>query len=147
MTTTTTHLWRGVLVDDFPDTVIDGSPAPAILYPDFERRQTGSTRDGQPRYRGPDVLVKHGKVQTGGGTSLFDKDMFFKSKKWTYFYIPAGTQIDPALKITGPDWNDYFGANHYQIEVDKPIPVVAYKGALDNFARAAVLKAYQDARR
>ncbi len=64
-----------------------------------------------------------------------------------FFYIPEGTLIDPRLKLTGPDYNDYFKANHYQIEVEKPLSISAYKGALDNLARAAVMKAYEDARK
>lgn len=55
--------------------------------------------------------------------------------------------IDPNLRITGPDWNEAFAANHYQIEVAKPMFVDAYRGALDNFARAAVRQAYEDARK
>ena len=147
MTTMPTSLWRGVREEEYSEVVVDGEPARGILYPDFERRRIGKTSDGRPKYRELDVIVKDGKVQTGGGTSLFDKDMFFKSKKWRYFYIPEGTEVDPMLKITGPTRNEFFDANHYQIEVDKPIPIAAYKGALENLARAAVKKAYEDARR
>lgn len=147
MKTTPTNLWRGVREEEYPEVIVNGGPASDILYPDFERRQTGTMRDGRPKYREPDVRMKDGMIQPGGGTSLFDKDRFFKSKSWRYFYIPKGTEVDPTLKITGPTWNEFIGANHYQIEVDKPIPVTAYKGALDNLARAAVKKAYEDARR
>jgi hypothetical protein len=91
--------------------------------------------------------VVKGIVQTGGGTSLFNKDKFFNGKNWQYFYIPEGTEIDPRLKLTGPEYNDYFKADHYQIEVDKQLRIDSYKGALDNLARAAIKKAYEDARK
>ena len=148
MSKSVTNLWRGVRVEDFPSGVlIDDKPADAILYPDFERKQIGNKRDGTPKYREADVDVVKGMVQVGGGTSLFDKDKFFRGKSWRFFYIPEGTLIDPRLKLTGPDYNDYFKANHYQIEVEKPLSISAYKGALDNLARAAVMKAYEDARK
>ncbi len=148
MAVTPTNLWRGVRVEEFPKGVIvDDKPAAAILYPDFERKQIGKKSDGSPKYRGPDVEMKEGFVQTGGGTSLFDRDKFFKGKSWRFFYIPKGTEFDPTLAITGPEYNDYFEANHYQIEVAKPCTVESYKGALDNLARNAVKKAYEDARK
>lgn len=148
MATTPENLWRGVRVEDFPSGVIvDDQPAEGVLYPDFERKQIGKKQDGSPRYREPDVDVVKGRVQTGGGTSLFDRDKFFKGKSWRFFYIPEGTEVDPTLAITGPEYNDYFKANHYQIEVAKPCTVDTYKGALDNLARNAVKKAYEDARK
>jgi hypothetical protein len=49
--------------------------------------------------------------------------------------------------ITGPDYNEFFAADHYQIEVPIPIFVAVYRGALDNLARAAIQKAYEDARK
>jgi hypothetical protein len=148
MTKSPTNLWRGVRVEDFPSgVIIDEDPAEEILYPDFERKQIGKKRNGAPKYREPDVEVVKGIVQTGGGTSLFNKDKFFNGKSWQYFYIPEGTEIDPRLKLTGPEYNDYFKADHYQIEVDKQLRIDSYKGALDNLARAAIKKAYEDARK
>ena len=94
----------------------------------------------------PDVVIKDGQVQKNGGTSLFDKDKVFKSKGWLSFRIPRGTVVDPLLVVRYTNHNERFSADHYQIEVEKPISVHAYKGALDNLARAAVVKAYSDAR-
>jgi hypothetical protein len=71
----------------------------------------------------------------------------FACESWQHFYIPEGTEIDPRLKLTGPEYNDYFKADHYQIEVDKQLRIDSYKGALDNLARAAIKKAYEDARK
>jgi hypothetical protein len=129
-------LWRGVIGDEYPSGVIVGrEPAEGILHPDFEENE----------HRKPDVKIKNGMVQAGGGTSLFDKDKFFKSKKWQFFCIPEGTDIDGRLKLTGPVYNKRIDANHYQIEVDKPLYLDVYKGALDNLARASVAKLYEDA--
>ena len=142
------NLWRGVLVEDFPSgVVIEDKPAEGILYPDFVRKPIGKSRDGSTRYRNPDVEVVNGKVQPGGGTSLFNKDKFFKGNKWQFFYIPEGTEIDPDLRLAGPEYNARFEANHYMIEVKKPLFINSYKGALDNLARAAIAKAYEDARK
>lgn len=142
------NLWRGVRVEEFPSgVIIDNQPAEGILHPGFEPKLIGKNRNGSPKYRAPDVKPVDGIVPAGAGTSLFDKDKFFPGKSWQFFHIPEGTEIDPLLKLAGPDYNDFFKANHYQIEVDKPIPIAAYKGALDNFARAAIQKSYEDARK
>ena len=85
-------------------------------------------------------------MRPGAGTSLFDKENVFKSKPWRYFLIPKDTLVDPNLAITGPDYNKVFDANHYLIEPSKPMFPDVYKGALDNFARAALAKAYELAR-
>ena len=147
MAVTDTNLWRGVHTSDMEVIETDEGPAEGVLYPTFERKKIGVDKaTKKPRYREPDVTVQKGNVQTGGGTSLFDKDKFFKGKSWNFFYIPEGTEIDPVLKITGPGWNAYFEANHYQIEVAKACPVQTYKNALDHFARAAYAKRYVDAR-
>lgn len=141
MATTATNLWRSVRTEQFPDgVVVNGYPADGILYPDFEPRKlpNGSTRAA-------DVEIKDGKVQKLGGTSLFDRDKVFQGKSWLAFRIPKGTEIDPLLVVRYTNYNTRFGADHYQIEVAKPIPVDSYKGALDNFARAALAKAHQDA--
>lgn len=148
MSVSPTNLWRGVRVEDFPSgVIIDDEPAEGILYPCFKRKRIGRKKNGTARYREADVEVAKGMVQTGGGTSLFNKDKFFKGKSWQFFYIPKGTEIDPRLKFTGPEYNKFFNADHYQIEVEKPIRIDSYKGALDNLARSAFKKAYEDARK
>lgn len=146
MAETATDLWRSVREEQFKDGVILNRksgmyPAPGVLYPDFEERELSGGR-----IRAPDVVIKDGQVQKNGGTSLFDKDKVFKSKGWLSFRIPRGTVVDPLLVVRYTNHNERFSADHYQIEVEKPISVDAYKGALDNLARAAVKKAYEDAR-
>jgi hypothetical protein len=106
MTKSPTNLWRGVRVEDFPSgVIIDEDPAEEILYPDFERKQIGKKRNGAPKYREPDVEVVKGIVQTGGGTSLFNKDKFFNGKSWQYFIFLKVTRSIrdlslPVLNIT-----------------------------------------------
>lgn len=140
-------LWRALHGDDFPEGAIlpDGSARPGILYPLFESK-TISSPGGRSRTRDADVTVRDGMVQTGGGTSLFDRANCFKGKSWSYFNIPKDTIVDPNLKIVDTGYNDFFKANHYQIEVEKPMFVAALKGALDNLARAAILKSVENAR-
>ena len=143
-----THLWRALHTDDYPDGPINhDEPLPGVLYPTFERKRVGTLTNGKPKYRDPDVEVVNGMVPTGAGTSLYDKDNFFRGKSWRYMYIPRDTEVDPNLVIAGPVWNDFFDANHYQIEAAKPMFLNVFRGALDNLARSAVKKAYEDARR
>ena len=142
-----TDLWRGVRREVYPDgTIIDGRPAPGVLYPDFEARRYQSR--GRMVEREPDVQVKNGFVAPGGGTSLFDKDAFFGRAHWAYFEIPEGTDIDPMLRIVETGYNERVGANHHQIEVATGgnVTVDAYKGALNNLARAAIVRAHARAR-
>ena len=133
-------MWRGVHKDDFSAVVTDDGPAEDILLPTMSPKRL---KDG--RTRQPDVVVREGQVQTGGGTSLFDKDKFFRGKSWRYFKIPKDTEIPPDLAVTGPEYNSHFAANHYQIEVAKPIPVEVFRQKLNHFARLAHAKAYTDA--
>jgi hypothetical protein len=147
MAQTEVDLWRGVHTSEMAVLETDTGPVVGVLYPTFTRKEIGKDKEtGAPRYREPDVAIRDDMVQRHGGTSLFDIDRFFPGKAWNFFKIPKGTEIDPLLHLKGPDWNERFKANHYQIEVDKPITVDAYKGALDNFARAAFAKRYVDAR-
>ena len=143
------NLWRAVHTGEFPNGPIrDGEPAPGVLYPTFERKAIGTLPNGKTKYREPDVRVDDdGMVQAGGGTSLYDRDAFFRGRSWRYMLIPKNTEVDPNLVITGPERNDFFDANHYQIEAAKPMFLATFKGALDNLARSAVKKAYEDARR
>lgn len=130
----------------------EGAPVVGVLYPDFERKLiTGGKRKGQ--YRPPDVTTFVDEVdgenvqfvRSGGGTSLFDKKDVFGTVYWRCFEIPAGTVIDGGLFLKGPDTSTAVpDANHYQVEPRARImTVAAYKGALDNFARAAVARSVE----
>ncbi len=136
------NLYRSVRIEQFPEgTIIDGKPAPEILHPDFEPRTlpSGKTRKA-------DVKLSEDKlwVKSGGGTSLFDRANVFKSKGWLSFEIPKGTIIPGSLTVKFTGYNPTFDADHYQIEsLANLMRVDAYKGALDNLARNALLKSIE----
>ena len=143
MAETSTALFRSVTSDAFPDgTVKDGVAATGVLYPDFHER---TLPDG--RLREPDVVVfRDAKgdewVQDQGGTSLFDKANVFKGKRWLSFEIPQGTVIPDSLVVRNTGFNKRFQATHYQIEsAARTMRVDSYKGALDNLARNALVRA------
>lgn len=142
MSTTQNDLFRSVRVEQFAEgTIIAGKPAPEVLYPDFEPRILPSGKE-----RGADVTLSPDRewVKTGGGTSLFDKANIFKSKGWLSFPIPQGTEVPASLAIRFTNYNATFSANHYQIEsAALQMRVDAYKGALDNLARNAVVRSIE----
>jgi hypothetical protein len=53
------------------------------------------------------------------GTSLFDKPDVFPGKSWSYFEIPAGTDIPAGLIVTKDEFNTRFGATHYSISPNR----------------------------
>lgn len=146
MTTTERTLWRSAHKDQFPmGLLIDGEPAPGVLFPDFEERPLPSGL-----MRAADVQIELDKktgarwVLAGGGTSLFDKANVFPPKKWHSFKLPEGTVIPDSLTIPFTHHSTRFQANHYQIESRAGrMPIEAYKGALENLARNAVVRAVQ----
>lgn len=146
MTTTEIDLFRSVRSVAFPKgTVIDEKPAPGVLHPDFEPRQLPTGK-----IRGADVRVSGDKlwVHAGGGTSLFDRANVFKSRGWLCFTTPTGTEVPDSLKIRHTGHNSAFMAEHYQIEVAaERMRLDAYKGALENLARNAVVKSIEIAQR
>lgn len=91
--------------------------------------------------RQADCRVINGVVQTGGGTSMFDKQNIFGTKYWCCFEIPDGTVVPPELLLTGPKFNSGYGANHYQIEARIALRLDVFKNALDNLARNAIVRA------
>jgi len=141
MSSTKVNMWRSVRIEDFPDGIItNGKAVTGVLYPDFEPRLiTGGKRKGQ--YRDPDVVISDGCISKGGGTSLFDKPGVFPPKYWDEFQVPKDTVIPNSLILTGPKYNKQFNADHYQIEVRSgKMTIEAFKGALDNFARNAIVQ-------
>lgn len=139
MSKTDVYLYRAVRGEQFPDgTIINEKPALGILYPDFESRKLPN---GKERRADVDLSKDKKWVKTGGGTSLFDRSRVFKSKGWLYFDIPDETVIPDSLKIRFTNYNPVFEANHYQIECSETWMLVdAFKGALDNLARNAVVR-------
>ena len=83
-------------------------------------------------------------VLAGGGTSLFDRPSVFTKEGWLSFEIPNGTVIPDSLIVKNDGWRKRFSATHNQIECRAGmIVVLAMKGALDNFARNAIVRAVE----
>lgn len=128
--------------------VADGYPAPGVLYPRFEEASYFD-RAGVERTAPAEVamvnLTTGREVTTGGGTGMFDVDGWYGHGDWRYFQVPDGTECPDSLKIRrepGRRTNKAGTASgrFYQIEPRTRMTVEAYKGALDNLARAAVVR-------
>ncbi len=150
MPQTATDLFRAIRHGSPKPFDVDGEPAGGLLYPRFED-STYIDSSGQERTSPADVVIKPDektkelKVQPGGGTSMFDVRGWFGYTHWSYFGIPNGTEYPEGLyirrgkKIRKNRTGDLRG-RHYQIEPKNPMTVEAFKGALDNFARNAVVQ-------
>ncbi|NOS87170.1 MAG: hypothetical protein HOP34_01285 [Methylococcaceae bacterium] len=80
----------------------------------------------------------------GGGTSLFDRSGVFTKEGWLSFEIPDGTVIPASLIVRNDGWRKCFKASHYQIEsLAGRMTKEAMVGALDNFARNAIVRAVE----
>lgn len=81
---------------------------------------------------------------TGRGTSLHDVPRWYS---YPDFWIPEGTDYSDAdIRIhkdedrrTSP-YNPKLTGFHYQLEPTRPMAVVTFQGALNNMARAAVVR-------
>lgn len=111
------------------------------LYPDFEPRLVRNT------LRPPDVQVRvEGGVENvvsrlGDGTSLFDREGVFAGDNWTYFEIPAGTEIPVGLIIVKDKFNERFQATHYSISPNFTMPKTQFMALLDALATNATAMA------
>lgn len=127
MSATEVNLYRSVRIEQFPDGVFDGKePAPGVLYPDFYPK---TLDDGSVRPADVEIRIVKGieHVLAGGGTSLFD-----------------GTLIPDSLIVRNDGWRKRFKATHYQIESKAgSMTKQAMEGALDNFARNAIVRAVE----
>jgi hypothetical protein len=143
MPNTTTELYRSVQQKDFRNGVIvDGKAVTGVLYPSFEDKTYKSKGEWKTRRADIYPYIDKGEkfVGTEGGTSLFDVCGCFGHVYWFYFTIPKGTVIPDSLKVRNTGFNQTYGATHYQIEASNPMTLAAFKGALDNLARNAVVK-------
>lgn len=156
MSTTTTNLYRAIKNGTFADDkfVEDDKPVPGLLYPRFETTAyiDGS---GNTQFSNADVTVHNlstgDEVDAGGGTSMFDVNGWFGFGYWKYFHVPNGTEYPDNLVIKRgkSKRKNKTGSRegyHYQIEPKTRMTVEAYKGALDNFARNAIVKQVQNAK-
>ncbi len=150
MATTDTDLYRAIKNGTFADDlfVVDEEPKTGVLYPRFEAT-TYIDGLGKEQVSQADVAVYRtpngDEVGTGGGTSMFDVDGWFGFSHWGYFRVPEGTEFPDSLVIKrGRSKRTNKVGNrtgyHYQIEPKNRMPVSAYKGALDNFARNAIVQ-------
>ena len=125
-------LWRAVHQER-----VDGNP----LYPDFEPRIV------RAQVRLPDLSVEtrngipYVLSELGKGTSLFDKPDVFGRKYWTYFEIPAGTEIPDGLVIVKDSFNARFKATDYSISPNYTMPKARFVTLLDQLAANAIAKA------
>src|SRR3954468_9440975 len=101
------------------------------LYPDFVAREIRGI------LRAPDLETKviggteHVVSRLGQGTSLFDRQGVFGAGNWTYFEIPAGTEIPVGLIITKDAFNEKYRATHYSISPNFTMPKTQFVGLLD----------------
>ena len=146
MANTDAHLYRSVMGDRF-SIEIGEYPGDGVLdprwYPSAYKDKKGNTRNSPA-----DVTITTGpggpEVQTGGGTSLHDKPKWYSTPD---FWIPKGTEYcsdeihirkDEDLR-TSP-YNPKLSGHHYQLEPKYPMPIASFQGALNNMARAAVVR-------
>jgi len=144
MLKTSVDLYRSVRIEQFPNGVFDGvDPTTGVLYPDFYDRDLG---DGNVRLADVSIKIEDGVeyVLTGGGTSLFDRPGIFTKEGWLSFEVPTGTVIPDSLVVKNDGWRKRFKATHYQIESRAGrMAKQAMEGALDNFARNAIVRSVE----
>ncbi len=144
MSKTDLDLYRSVRIEQFPGGVFDGKdPAPGVLHPDFYDKDLGG---GNIRPADVEIQTNQGVeyVLAGGGTSLFDRPGVFTKAGWLSFEIPDGTVIPDSLLVKNDGWRKRFKATHYQIESRAgSMTKQAMEGALDNFARNAIVRAVE----
>lgn len=151
MPKTDTDLYRAIKNGTFEKDlfVADDEPVTGLLYPRFEAT-TYVDGFGKEQVSSADVTVHPlptgDEVEAGGGTSMFDVDGWFGFANWKYFKVPNGTEYPENLVIKRgrskrTNKSGTKTGYHYQIEPKNRMTVVAYKGALDNFARSAVVQA------
>lgn len=150
MPQTDINLYRALHKDGItPPFVVSGEPKEALLEPRWT--DTSYFAGGQERTSRADVTYATNpttgerEVQPGGGTSMHDAEGMLGFGFFKYFHVPAGTEYPENLVITGGGerkWNraGTVRAAHYQFEPRVPMTVDALKGALDNFARNAVVR-------
>lgn len=154
MATTKSDLFRALNGSDFAgEFQVDGIAADGLLYPRFVAT-TYTNNNGEERTSQADVDFQENpdtgalEVQPGGGTSLFDVAGWFGFAAWKYFQIPLGTEYSDGLylrksKNRRKNKAKTLSGFHYQIEPKNPMTAGALKGALDTFARNAVVRSIQ----
>lgn len=147
MATTDCDLYRSVMGNSFKKIKHGVYPGDGVLDPRWETTEYFSKKRNKTLISRADVTIVTGKqgpeVQSGSGTSLHDVPKWFKSKE---FWIPEGTEYTQEIVISKDSKKKTSPVNpkvtgyHYQLEPKTQMSVVAFKGALDNMARAAVAR-------
>ena len=142
MPTTPCDLFRAVRYDDDRfggPLVVSGKPTAEVLWPQWY--------DNDKRNADVEITMREDEkephVDELRGTSLFNRRGCFGHTYWQYFKIVKDTPIPDGIIVRFTDYNGRYRADHYQIEPKTRMTVEAYKGALDNFARAAVARSYE----
>ncbi|MEO6802403.1 MAG: hypothetical protein ABI197_04050 [Granulicella sp.] len=139
---TTNHLYRSVMDESFTINVGE-YPGDGVLDPRWQDTSY-IDRKGNTRISRADVRVRGSEVEPVGGTSLHDVPRWYSAPD---FWIPEGTEYSEAdIHIHRDDdlrtspYNRKLSGYHYQLEPKFKMPVLAFKGALNNMARAAVVR-------
>lgn len=147
MAKTDCNLYRSVMDKSFKSIKVGLYPGDGVLDPRWESTQYYSKKLGRNVISKADVDVVTGKdgpeVLPDGGTSLHDVPGWFPCKE---FWIPEETEYSDEILIrkdskqkTSPG-NPNLKGYHYQLEPRTRLTVLAFKGMLNNMARAAVVR-------
>lgn len=146
MALTTTELFRSVMGDGFKKIKDGVYPGDGVLDPRWTDTQRFVKKTGKWKTDRADVKIVVGKdgpeVETGGGTSLHDVSGWYLGRE---FRIPVGTEYSAEIHIERDDKlksSEATGVSgrHYQLEPRTQMTVLAFKGYLNNMARAAVAR-------
>lgn len=153
MATTGTDLFRAIGNADFKGAFhVDGVAVDGLLYPRFKDTPYVDHQGVRKTSKADVFLEKNAEtgeleVQPGRGTSLHDVEGWFGHAHWRYFQIPEGTEYSEALHLHKSKKQQRNNRNmqgwHYQIEPKNPMTADALKGALDNFARNAIVRSIE----
>jgi hypothetical protein len=142
MASTKTDLYRSVMDERFTINVGD-YPGDGVLDPRWQE-SSYVDKKGITRRSKADVVIRGNEVETGGGTSLHDVPHWYSAPD---FWIPEGTEYSDAdiyvhkdADLRSSPYNRKLNGFHYQLEPKYTMPVVSFQGALNNMARAAVVR-------
>jgi len=147
MATTDIDLFRSVMGNSFKKIKVGLYPGDGVLDPRWESTTYFSKKQDKYVTSPADVDIVVGKdgpeVLTGGGTSLHDVSGWFPCQE---FWVPKGTEYTDEIYIRKDGKQKTSTSNpkvkgyHYQLEPRTRMTVLAFKGALDNMARAAIVR-------
>lgn len=146
MAQTNVHLFRSVMDERF-SIKADEYPGDGVLDPRWNDTNYVDKK-GRTRLSRADVVVEYGakgpEVLTGGGTSLHNVPHWYS---YDDFWIPSGTEYSDADIFIRKDddlrtspYNRKLTGYHYQLEPKQRMTVLSFQGALNNMARAAVVR-------